>query len=167
VGNGDTRAAVSPRFSLLLPTGDEKRGLGAGGPGMQINIPLSVAISDRIVTHWNAGATFTPSAKDDRGDKAALKNFNLGQSFIWLASPNFNVMLESFWQSQESVIGHGLKRREDSLLISPGIRWAYNFKSGLQIVPGIAAPIGIGPSKGERGLFIYLSFEHPFKKVKE
>lgn len=166
VGNGDTRVAASPRFSLLLPTGDEKRGLGAGGLGMQVNLPLSVVASRRLVTHWNAGATLTPSARNDRGDKGSLKNFNLGQSFIWLASPNFNVMLESSWQSQESVAGRGLKQREYSLLVSPGIRWAYNFKSGLQIVPGVAVPVGVGPSRGERGLFIYLSFEHPFKKVK-
>ncbi|HZK78257.1 MAG TPA: hypothetical protein VFC35_05065 [Gemmatimonadaceae bacterium] len=46
--------------------------------------------------------------------------------------------------------------------ISPGVRAAFNFASGLQIVPGIAFPIGVGPSSGERGAFIYLSFEHPF-----
>ncbi|MRR28995.1 transporter, partial [bacterium] len=31
----------------------------------------------------------------------------------------------------------------------------------LQVVPGIAFPIGFGPSKGEYGAFAYLSFEHP------
>ncbi len=29
------------------------------------------------------------------------------------------------------------------------------------MVAGVAAPIGVGPSRGERGLFLYLSFEHP------
>ncbi|HEX8088617.1 MAG TPA: transporter [Blastocatellia bacterium] len=166
-GSGDARVAVAPRFSLLLPTGDERRGLGAGAPGVQVNLPLSVVMSDRLVTHWNAGTTITPSSKNDRGDKATLKDFSLGQSFIWLAAPNFNVMLETFWQSEEAVIGHDLRRRENSLLLGPGARWAYNFKSGLQIVPGIATHIGLGPSRGERSLFIYLSFEHPFKKLKE
>jgi hypothetical protein len=52
-----------------------------------------------------------------------------------------------------------------SLFLSPGIRWAYNFKNGLQIVPGIGVPIGIGPSLGEKGVFLYLSFEHPFRKL--
>jgi hypothetical protein len=47
-------------------------------------------------------------------------------------------------------------------VISPGVRGAINFTSGLQIVPGIAIPIGAGPSHGERGVFFYLSFEHPF-----
>jgi len=28
-------------------------------------------------------------------------------------------------------------------------------------------PIGIGPSAGETGVFLYLSFEHPFSRVVE
>jgi hypothetical protein len=36
-----------------------------------------------------------------------------------------------------------------------------NFKSGLQIVPGIGVPIGVGPSRGEYGALLYLSLEHP------
>ena len=40
------------------------------------------------------------------------------------------------------------------------MRWAHNLKSGLQIVPGIAVPIGIGPSSGDTGVLLYLSFEH-------
>ena len=36
----------------------------------------------------------------------------------------------------------------------------------LQIVPGIAVPIGVGPSRGEKGIFLCLSFEHPFGKRK-
>jgi len=50
-------------------------------------------------------------------------------------------------------------------LLNPGIRWAYNFKNGLQIVPGIALPFGVGPSKGEKGIFLYLSLEHPYRKL--
>jgi hypothetical protein len=48
--------------------------------------------------------------------------------------------------------------------VSPGIRWAWNFPTGLQVVPGIAVPIGVGPSRGDRALFLYLSFEHPMWK---
>ena len=73
---------------------------------------------------------------------------------IYLAHPRFNLMLETLWTGGQS----------HSLLLSPGVRWAYNFPSGLQIVPGIAFPLGVGPSSGERGVFLYLSFEHPFGK---
>jgi hypothetical protein len=34
----------------------------------------------------------------------------------------------------------------------------------MQIVPGIAVPLGIGPSDGERSIFLYLSIEHPFRR---
>ncbi|MGZ5430414.1 MAG: transporter, partial [Thermoanaerobaculia bacterium] len=67
VGNGDAKVAVSPRLTLVLPAGDRKRSLGAGGLGIQVGLPLSLVLSDRFVTHWNAGATFTPSAKDASG----------------------------------------------------------------------------------------------------
>ena len=49
-------------------------------------------------------------------------------------------------------------------LISPGVRWAWNFRSGLQVVPGFAVPVGFGPSRGSRQVLLYLSFEHPFQK---
>jgi len=51
------------------------------------------------------------------------------------------------------------------LLLSPGIRWAYTFKNGLQIVPGVAVPLGLGPSSGEKGVFLCLSFELPYRKL--
>jgi hypothetical protein len=167
IGDGDAKVACSPRFSLLLPTGDEKRGLGAGGLGLQVNLPVSVVLAKKLVAHINAGATYTPSAKSPKGDKGNTTGYNLGESFIWLVRPAFNVMLETAWNSVESVVGRSLKERDDSLLISPGVRWAYNFKRGLQIVPGIAAPIGAGPSRNEHGVIIYLSFEHPFKKERQ
>ena len=36
-------------------------------------------------------------------------------------------------------------------------------QSGLQIVPGIAFRIGVGPSGGQHALFLYLSLEHSFR----
>jgi hypothetical protein len=71
-------------------------------------------------------------------------------------------MLEAVYSRGREVTGDDETSDFKSFLISPGIRGAFNFSSGLQIVPGIAIPIGVGPSSGERGLFLYLSFEHPF-----
>jgi hypothetical protein len=122
-------------------------------------------LSKRFVTHWNAGGTFTPAAKNHLGQKAFTKGFNLGQSVVWLANPRFNVLMETVWSSYEEVIGRRQTEKSYSLLLNPGVRWSYNFKNGLQIVPGVSVPFGIGPSRGERGLFFYLSFEHPFKRI--
>jgi hypothetical protein len=76
-------------------------------------------------------------------------------------------MLETWASNFQSVTGK--RRTEWSRLryVSPGIRWAFNFKSGLQIVPGLGVPVGIASSAGDRGIFLYLSFEHPFSKLAE
>lgn len=155
--------AISPRASLLLPTGESSRGRGAGGPGVQLNLPLSVGIGDRFVSHSNLGATWISGANNDLGHQADTTGVNAGQSLIWLARPTFNVMLELAWTRAEAVREPHVTERSDSLYLSPGIRWAHNFKGGLQIVPGVAFPIGLGPSRGDEGVFLYLSFEHPFR----
>ncbi|HEX9705635.1 MAG TPA: hypothetical protein VGA20_10340 [Gemmatimonadales bacterium] len=143
VGVNGGPLAVAPRVSLLLPTGDAGAGLGAGTPGVQVNLPVSWQPGRSLVTHWNAGVTLMP--RDGTAD------FNLGQSLIWLTTPTFNAVLETAWASGEG----------EQLVVAPGLRAAFNFGS-LQVVPGIALPIGLGPSAGEHSLAVYLSLEHPF-----
>ena len=167
LGNGDATVAVSPRFSLILPTGDEKQLRGNGALGYQVNLPISVVLSKSFVTHWNLGATYTPNAKNAAGDKADLSSWLFGQSFVWLAHPNVNALVEFVYTGGQQVTGPGKKEALNSFYINPGLRFAINFENGLQIVPGLAVPIGVGPSKGERAIFLYLSFEHPLWKVKK
>jgi hypothetical protein len=91
---------------------------------------------------------------------------NVGQSLIWIARPNFNVLLEAVWARIEDVTGPSRVTNGHIAILSPGIRWAWNFPSGLQVVPGVAVPIGVGPSRGDRAVFVYLSFEHQMWKGK-
>jgi hypothetical protein len=158
VGSGDTPVAFAPRLSLLLPTGDGSRGLGAGGVGFQVNLPLSAVLSDRFVTHANLGGTYVPSTDAAGGGRVALSAFNVGQSFIWLAHHNFNFMAEALYTTQW--LG---SERSDFITLNPGARAAIDFASGLQIVPGVAVPITLGTGQPEAGIFLYLSFEHPFR----
>ena len=167
LGNGEARVAFAPRFSVLLPTGDYRLARGAGGAGVQGSLPLSVVMTRKLVTHWNLGATIIPSARNAAGESATTFGYNLGQSFVWLAHPRFNVLLETVFNRSQQVTAPKAAEWTSSLLLSPGIRWAYNFKNGLQIVPGIGVPLGVGPSIGERGVFLYLSFEHPYRKLPE
>jgi len=157
------RLSVAPRLSLILPTGRSKSDLGAGALGVQVNVPASVVVASTVVTHWNAGGTVTPSAKNAVGDRSTTVAYNLGASVVWLARPTFNALLEIVWTREAAVTGAGRTATSDGLSISPGIRWAHNFSSGLQIVPGIAFPIGVGPSAGDDAVLLYLSFEHPFR----
>jgi hypothetical protein len=167
LGGGEARVAFAPRASVLVPTGQTAFGRGSGGMGIQGNLPLSVALASRWVTHWNAGATYIPSARNQLGQHAAVTGYNLGQSFVFLAHPRLNLMLETLWTVSESVVAAGRTQRTHNLLISPGVRWAYNLPGGLQIVPGVAVPLGVGPGAGEKGLLVYLSFEHPFGKARK
>ena len=162
IGGGESAFAFAPRMSVLLPTGSNRRALGAGGTGFQANLPFSAALPARLVAHSNAGITYTPRARDTFGSVAATKSYWLGQSLIWLAHPKLNLMLESIWTAEQEVTGPGQTGRSTTLLLSPGLRGAIDFASGLQVVPGIAFPFGVGSSRGERSVFVYLSFEHPF-----
>ena len=141
----DARVAFAPRLSLLIPTGSESRGLGNGNLGAQLNLPVSATLGSSVVSHWNAGVTAIPD----------VTTYTIGGSVIWLASPVFNIVCEALWLGQTN--------GERALVVNPGVRWAHNFASGLQIVPGVAYGIGVGPSRGEQSAFFYLSFEHRFQ----
>lgn len=167
LGNGESKLAFAPRLSVLLPTGAARCGRGAGGAGIQTMMPLSLVLNKKLVTHWNLGATVVPMAHNASGDNATTFGYTFGQSFVWLAYPHLNALLETVVSRNQVVTTPKATRWVSTLLLSPGIRWAYNFHSGLQIVPGIAAPTGMGPSSGERGVFLYLSFEHPYRKLSE
>ena len=162
IGSGEAALACAPRLSLFLPTGDYRHGYGSGAPGVQAAVPVSVVVAPRFVLHADAGATYTPRARNARGERADTAAYNLAASIVWLERPTMNLLLETVWTGQESVAGPGRRSWSDTILVSPGARWAINFRSGLQIVPGIAFPLGVGPSAGERGVFLYLSFEHAF-----
>jgi len=162
IGSGESRVAFSPRFSVMLPTGDEGAGRGVGAVGMQTNLPVSVVLHPRLVTHWNVGGTFVPQAKNAEHFRASSVGYNFGQSVIFVAHPRVNLMLETSVNSFQSVVESGQTTWSRSAYMSPGVRWAYNCQSGLQIVPGVAIPIGIGSSVVGKGVFVYLSFEHPF-----
>jgi len=153
--------AFAPRLSLLLPTGASHRSLGTGSAGVQVNLPLSVELPASLVAHSNIGATVIPRAADALGNRANVRSLSLGQSVIWLVHPKVNLMLEGAWTRTEA--GSDPSARTTEFLLSPGIRGAIDFASGLQVVPGVAFPIGVGASRGERSIFLYLSLEHPFK----
>ncbi len=153
--------AVSPRVSWSFPTGDHQKGLGLGGGGLQVNLPISKTLGRSLVSHTNAGASWFSRAPGAGDASTSLHNVFLGQSLIWLARSRFNLLVETVWMraTTESDAGTGV---QESVFIIPGIRWGYDVRGGLQIVPGIGVPIGIGSSNGTRQLFLYLSLEHPF-----
>lgn len=158
VGSGDAPVAVAPRASVVIPSGDWRRGFGLGGAGLQVNLPISAMLGERFVGHFNLGGTWVPSARTLAGDGPSF-GVNLGQGVIWLAHPNVNLMLEAAYSTTEIDVPSGTSRSE-SFFVSPGVRGALNLPFGLQVVGGLAVPVGLGPSAGSLGVLGYLSFEH-------
>jgi hypothetical protein len=162
LGRDDEPIWFAPRLSLVLPSGSAQRGTGAGGPGIQVSLPLSVSVDRALVTHWNASASVT-RARTALGQRGTIRSASVGASAIWLVAPVFNLMLETVWDRTEALDDDGTRAAEEHFVVLPGVRAALNLPRDLQIVPGIGVPIGVGPSHGERDLFLYLSFEHPFR----
>jgi len=151
--------AFAPRLSLILPTGDYKKGLGNGATGYQFNLPLSVVLSEKWISHWNLGGTYTPNAKEASGAKADLNAYFYGASLIYLQSETFNWMVEYVRNNAQAVQPDGSKAWDDAAFINPGFRMAKNYASGWQMVSGLSFPIGVGPSRKDNGVLLYLSFE--------
>jgi hypothetical protein len=141
-GPGRIPVDIAPRVSLLLPTGSEPEARGTGGVGFQANLPVSWVVSPALVTHWNAGVTVVSSAAD----------FNLGASAIYRLRRSVNLLLEALWLDP------------DGVYLNPGVRWAHDLAGDLQVVPGVAYTIAVGPDAGRDALFLYLSLEHPFRR---
>ncbi len=153
--------AFAPRFSLIVPTGDADDGLGDDTVGYQINLPLSKVVSDRWSLHGNAGATLLPDVEGHD-----LVNYNIGASAIYAVTSDFNLMLEAVANFDEEVDELGRSDHEAAVVISPGLRYAFNHPGDAQTVIGIAAPIGVTAAAPDFGVFLYASFEHFFFRPK-
>ncbi len=161
----DAWATVAPRVSLILPVGDEQRGLGSGAWGMQFNLPVSKRLSNELVVHANVGATVSSGVKGTMPTGAEVKrtvlSYNFGASAIALISPNVNLVIEIVQNIAGGIDMGGEVVHTSQTTVSPGIRAAIDVGS-LQIVPGLAVPVIFSQGNSEVGSFLYLSFEHPF-----
>jgi len=164
VGGEGARVWIAPRFSSSIPTGRWKRGFGSGTFGFELALPVSIELAPRLIAHLNGGVNLFPSARNEAGARATLVGWSAGASAIYLLAPTFNLMLESVVLDAAEVTGPGATQRSVAMLLSPGVRWAHNFSSGLQIVPGVAYTFGLADAEDQSGVIVYLSFEHSFRK---
>jgi hypothetical protein len=157
--------AVAPRLSVILPTGDEARGLGSGVVGIQANLPVSRRLGRAFVGHLNAGITVLPGVEsaDAAGGKAShtLTAYSAGGSVIWLASRRLNLHLEGLFSDEGEPGPSGGVDRTSEFILNPAARYAADFGS-LQVVPGFGVPVLFtGGARPRASFFFYLSFEHP------
>jgi hypothetical protein len=150
LGGEGEKLWFAPRFTFRLPTGRGERGRGSYGVG--IGLPFSFIVNPAFTTHTNFGVTHVPGGRGVNG-RDANAEYLIGQSVIYTALPQIHFMLESVWTGGD----------ENSFTLSPGVRAALNFSSGLQIVPGIALPYERRAK--QQSVLFYLSFEHPFSRA--
>jgi len=161
------RPAFSPRLSVLLPTGEVPRLRGSGSAGLQVNLPFSKQTGDWY-WHWNGGLTWLPKA-----DSLALAPFNeegtvdlmspfLAGSGIYRLRSMFNLMLESTLRFDE-IADLGRTSRTTFFTLSPGARGGWNL-GDRQLILGAALPITWADGETEAGVFLYLSYELPFRR---
>lgn len=160
-------AALAPRVSVALPTGDAQEGTGRGSAGVQLNLPLSLEAGRYLVLHFNGGATITPDAKSPSGERsAAAVDANGGFAPVFQPLPWMNALVELSFLSAEEV-GDTENQRTRELIVNPGLRFAVDVERwGLQIVPGVSVPLRVYPSdEFSASALLYLSFEHPAFEV--
>ena len=154
----DHYTALAPRASVILPTGDADRGLGEDTVGAQFNLPFSTLLGPNAFLHANAGLTALPDAASAGGRD--LIHYHVAASAIYAAHRNLHLLLEWVGAWEHGLDAAGGRRHEWVSWISPGFRYALNLPRDLQIVAGIAAPIGLTESAPDYGVFLYLSIEH-------
>ena len=154
--------AFAPRASLVLPTGAKSEGLSDDTVGAQFNLPFSSTWGGRWATHFNAGLTFLPDAFT-ANDRNTL-DYNLGASAIYAINSRMHFLVEwiGLWDNVPDS-GNGLTHDFVSV-ISPGVRYAFNFRNDSQLVLGAALPVGLTDAAPNIGVFLYVSFDAAFWK---
>jgi hypothetical protein len=164
--------AFAPRFSLIVPTGSRDKGTGNGVVGYQWNLPFSKILAPRLAMHVNLGLTYLPGVRvpiepefpsfQSLSKSHSLLSYNLGASAIVALFPRFHLMLEWIGIFEEGLNDQGKKEHDFNAVISPGVRAAVVNRDELQIVLGIAAPIGLTRPAQDHAVFLYFSVEHNF-----
>lgn len=158
---GASWIALSPRLSLLLPTGDVDAGTSRGAIGLQLNLPLSMELGRYVAVHLNAGLTVTPSARSPAGGPRTALDVNAGLALVVQPLEWFNLLVETVYVMTDDLTGPPGDRFEHALVVDPGVRFAIDVRDVLQIVPGVSAPITVWPGEpADYAILGYLSFEH-------
>jgi hypothetical protein len=141
-GKAASKFAVAPRLSLVLPTRSPHFGLRSSG--VQVNVPISASLGERLTTHTNAGATWFR----ERGEKEV----NLAQSIAFALTPRIALSLDAAYTRCEDA--------SHLFVVRPGVQFTLEGPGGLQIAPGIALPLGTE----QGGVLVFVSLEHPVSR---
>jgi hypothetical protein len=165
----ELKAALAPRFSLILPTGSRERGTGDGVVGYQWALPVSKKLGSRFAMHANFGLTYLPRVRARLGGSTgelsparSLVSYSVGASGIFALLPRLHLVLEWIGEFEASINDAGKRMREFQPVLAPGFRAAVVNEEKLEIVLGAATPVGLNRKADNYGAFLYLSVEHNF-----
>ncbi|MBK5284928.1 MAG: hypothetical protein JJE25_05965 [Bacteroidia bacterium] len=154
----------APRASLIFSlSGSDKNFL----TGTEVNLPLSYEISPKITLHVTEGANYISDEFLTDSKAVNRSSYFFAGSVIYSPSSRFNILCEAVYNTATFRFHDEILERENTFILNPGLRGAIDFKSGLQVVPGISLPLQYSKNKTETSLLFYLSFEHPFTKSHE
>lgn len=158
----------APRWSLILPTGDERFGLGSGQLGYQFNLPIS-RYGEQFDFHFNAGITYVPNVSVPLGgrksDPQDLRGYNLGASAFWKPETNLHFFVELLGLRNEALDELGFRSPTTQVFVNPGVRYAICQFEDVEWVIGVAVPVGLTRDTPDIGVFAYMSIEHAFRKA--
>jgi hypothetical protein len=163
--------STAPRFTVILPTGDEGRGLGLGEVGYEFDLPISKQCGD-FGLHLNIGFGHTPGVSLPLGPgidspRHDLWSYNLGAAIQWHVNLDFNLFVEAVAVWEDGINEFGEKARDTLAFVNPGFVWAPYTSDEVQWVVGASVPIGLTRESEDIGLIFYMSIEHAFKRDRE
>jgi DtxR family Mn-dependent transcriptional regulator len=154
--------AISPRLSLILPTGSTE--LTQNSIGLQLNLPVSKQRGN-VYVHANTGVTWYPRADAqpalEDSERVSLLTPHVAASGIYRLRPMFNLMLESVLEFEQFANPDGSRERDVVFTLSPGARGGWNLGDH-QLILGAAIPVTWAASDTTAGILLYLSYELPF-----
>ncbi|MPY89523.1 MAG: hypothetical protein GEU99_16550 [Luteitalea sp.] len=159
------RPAISPRLSVILPTGNDDVGLGGGRTGLQVNLPFSQQSGD-LYFHWNAGFTYQEQARVSGGEVGNVNGFtpHLAASAIWRVRPLAHLLLETTAEFPDEGGESTLQTSRVAVwTIAPGLRGGWNL-GDTQTIVGLAIPITLADERRSVGGLLYFSYELPFAR---
>ena len=159
----------APRVTLIVPTADERFGLGTGEVGYQFNLPIS-RYGESFDFHFNAGATIVPHASVPLISGVAsppqdLHGYNLGASAFWKPETYLHFFVEGLYLWIEEIDDLGGRDGTAQVLLNPGVRYAVCQFDEVEWVIGASLPIGLSEDSPDIGAFVYMSVEHIFRRV--
>ena len=162
LGRDDEPVWFSPRLSVVLPIGKRAEGYGrrraraAAEPSAERALEQRArhALERRRVDHARGNAL---------GRRGTIRSVSARRERDLARRADLNLMLETRVGPHRGARRRGARIAQDHFVLLPGLRGAINLRAISRSCPGFGVPIGLGPSHGERDLFLYLSFEHPFR----